>query len=326
MATNAGEKFFLLLWKNWVIQSRHWIQTIFEIILPVLFASLLILIRSVVNPEVYDSPTYYKPFALTSIKDFESRSKVPVDFAIAYSPKNVLLEQLVVQARDMLETEVPIRVAGLTDEVELMKYLVTNDILVGVQFPESYQNITQLPLAFDFTLRYPSELRTTELFIEFNNWFTNFMFPVFQPTGPRRPFSDDGGSPPGYYRETFLSIQTVLTRAFISMKNEVPEEDVPAVFISRFPYPPYLFDPLLLGLEFFVPLIILISFLYTAINVVKYITVEKEKQLKEAMKIMGLANWLHWTAWFVKCILFFTISVSLITLIIKVRDKAILEN
>ena len=33
---------------------------------------------------------------------------------------------------------------------------------------------------------------------------------------------------------------------------------------------------------------ILLSFVYPCINIIKYITTEKEKQLKEAMKIMGL--------------------------------------
>lgn len=72
------------------------------------------------------------------------------------------------------------------------------------------------------------------------------------------------------------------------------EEPIPNLLLQRFPYPPYLSDPLLLGLEAFVPLIIMTSFLYTSINIVKYITVEKEKQLKEAMKIMGLSNWLQY--------------------------------
>lgn len=57
----------------------------------------------------------------------------------------------------------------------------------------------------------------------------------------------------------------------------------------------------------------MIAFFYTAINTVKYITVEKERQLKETMKIMGLSSWLHWSAWFVKCILLLMVSISLIT-------------
>jgi len=51
----------------------------------------------------------------------------------------------------------------------------------------------------------------------------------------------------------------------------------------------------------------------------QYITAEKEKQLKEVMKIMGLSNWLHWTAWFVKSFIMLTISAILIAVLVKIN-------
>ena len=36
--------------------------------------------------------------------------------------------------------------------------------------------------------------------------------------------------------------------------------------------------------------------------------------------MMGLSNWLHWLAWFAKCFLFSLISVTLVTIIIKVTQ------
>lgn len=87
---------------------------------------------------------------------------------------------------------------------------------------------------------------------------------------------------------------------------------------QRFPYPNFIFDILLDGLESIVPFVIMLSFVYSTINTVKFIATEKEKQLKEAMKIMGLPNWLHWSGWFVKTMLFMTISISLIVMLLKV--------
>lgn len=83
-------------------------------------------------------------------------------------------------------------------------------------------------------------------------------------------------------------------------------------------------------MEQLLPLIILIAFFYTCINTVKYITIEKERQLKEAMKIMGLSNWLHWTAWFVRCLILLLITISLITLLMTASlttntDQAVLQ-
>jgi hypothetical protein len=57
-------KFLLLMWKNWTLQRRHPIQTAVEILAPVLLASLLVLIRSLVVPENFDTVTTYKPFSV----------------------------------------------------------------------------------------------------------------------------------------------------------------------------------------------------------------------------------------------------------------------
>lgn len=97
-----------------------------------------------------------------------------------------------------------------------------------------------------------------------------------------------------------------------------------------------MFDVLLQGLQTLVSLFILLSFVYPCINIIKYITTEKEKQLKEAMKIMGLGkfrirldcymsvhqstdSWLHWTAWFVKCFIYMFITVTLMVVLLKTR-------
>lgn len=88
--------------------------------------------------------------------------------------------------------------------------------------------------------------------------------------------------------------------------------------MQRYPYPPYISDSLLTGLETIVPLIIMLSFVYPCTNTVKFIAAEKERQLKEAMKIMGLANWLHWTSWFVRSMLFLTVSTTMMTVLLIV--------
>ncbi|KAJ4444286.1 hypothetical protein ANN_06078 [Periplaneta americana] len=55
-------KFRLLMWKNWTLQRRHPIQTAVEILAPVLLASLLVLIRSLVRPDNFDTVSEYLPF------------------------------------------------------------------------------------------------------------------------------------------------------------------------------------------------------------------------------------------------------------------------
>ena len=45
---------------------------------------------------------------------------------------------------------------------------------------------------------------------------------------------------------------------------------------------------------------------------------EKRDGLKEAMKMMGLANWVHWLCWFLKNLIFLAISCVLLTIMLKV--------
>jgi ATP-binding cassette subfamily A (ABC1) protein 3 len=64
MMGQGWKKFTLLMWKNWTLQRRHPIQTAVEILAPVLLASLLVLIRSLVAPDNFDKVTTYEPFSV----------------------------------------------------------------------------------------------------------------------------------------------------------------------------------------------------------------------------------------------------------------------
>ena len=50
--------------------------------------------------------------------------------------------------------------------------------------------------------------------------------------------------------------------------------------MQRMPYPPYIDDTYLVALQAWLPLILLLSFLYPAVNVVKNVVYEKENRLK----------------------------------------------
>lgn len=66
MAKN-WDKFRLLMWKNSLLQWRHKIETIVEILVPVAFSVILILIRSIVDPETFPNPTRYEPYAINTL-------------------------------------------------------------------------------------------------------------------------------------------------------------------------------------------------------------------------------------------------------------------
>lgn len=68
MGTSNWNKFLLLFWKNWIIQKRHYVQTIFEILIPALACAVLILIRGLVDPEVYRESTVWNALPTDTIE------------------------------------------------------------------------------------------------------------------------------------------------------------------------------------------------------------------------------------------------------------------
>lgn len=67
-------KFLLLLWKNWVLQYRKPIQTIFEILSPIVISVVLVVIRSLVDPKEHDGISY--PQFCTLPADFNFKEYV----------------------------------------------------------------------------------------------------------------------------------------------------------------------------------------------------------------------------------------------------------
>ena len=67
------------------------------------------------------------------------------------------------------------------------------------------------------------------------------------------------------------------------------------------------------------PLCITVSFIYSVAILVQSIVYEKEQRLKEVMKMMGLNNAVHWTAWFIMSMCTMSVIVLLLTVILKVK-------
>ncbi|XP_059614826.1 phospholipid-transporting ATPase ABCA3 isoform X2 [Phlebotomus argentipes] len=342
-------KFSLLMWKNFLLMWRHKFNTILEIVIPVLITSLLVVIRSLSEPETYEDPLTYQRLPLQYMQSFrppkidtdmqeliskflgpQLKTKILtkynasnfidlIDWRIAYSPSPSPLDGLMNVVSEMLN----VTINALENSSVLADIMQTSPRprpFAGIAFDDEYASLGGLPDHMNYAVRFPAELRSrqNEEDILGANWQTGRLFPEFQSIGPRNRNHSDGGIPPGYYREGFAAIQHAVSVTFIEMKKINPETIIPTIFLQRFPYPPFTRDVLLEVITLIIPFMILASFLIPCINNVKYITLEKEKQLKEVMKIMGLPNWLHWTAWFCKIMIFFLISITLITILLKV--------
>ncbi|XP_062542045.1 phospholipid-transporting ATPase ABCA3-like [Armigeres subalbatus] len=316
--TSSGRKFLLLLEKNWILIKRNFLHVVLEMNLPVICCAVLLVVRILVKPDLISTPTTFSPLATDSLNNrITLVNGEEVFYQLAYSPQNAILDRIMADAAAFLN----ITAIGFPNAQAMESTLMGLNLLCGVEFDNSLANATILPEKLTFALRFPGELRFGSGLLA--DWQTSLLMVPFT-SHLREPSSVDGGSP-SYFSEYFLSVQTAVSKAIIRERN--PSVDIPPVFVQRFPYPPYHDDPLLQALELLLSTVIVLSFLYTCIVMVKHIAVEKERQLKEAMKLMGLPNWMHWAAWFVRNLLLMVLTISKITLVfcVPVVDAAILE-
>lgn len=87
----------------------------------------------------------------------------------------------------------------------------------------------------------------------------------------------------GYYREGFLMVQHAVDRAIMKAYNRTAATALfmqTRVVLSRFPYPAYIYDVFILAIQNQLPLLLVLSFTYTSLNIVRAIVQEKERKLK----------------------------------------------
>lgn len=155
----------------------------------------------------------------------------------------------------------------------------------------------------------------------------------------------------GYLREGFLAVQHAVDKAIMLSYNRTAALSLlghTTVVLSRFPYPAFIYDVFILAIQNQLPLLLVLSFTYTSLNIVRSVVQEKERKLKvclcgscfltvlrcvvqplpdlllffvsqEYMRMMGLSNWLHWTAWFLMFFMFLSISILFVTLLLCIQ-------
>ncbi|VVC45536.1 Hypothetical protein CINCED_3A002705 [Cinara cedri] len=309
------KKLKLLLWKNLLIQRRHPIQSFIELLLPAIMACVMIMFRSWVQPVEFNTVTKYEPFDI-SMPQLIAGNKH--GWTIAWSPYNPELEKIMNHAF-AFKPNLKLKSFKTAEVMEdrLNQDNAMKSFLVGVRFDNVAPNGT-LPKNTVVKLRYPCHLRVTKKsLMSFDtieaNWRTYLMFPLYQTFGPRHKSENNGGEP-GYLSESFLYMQYQISNALI--QYWAPGHYVPPIELQRFPYPKYIEDPLLPALTSFVSTVVLLSYIYTAINTIKVISAEKEMKMKEAMMLMGLDNWLHACAWYLKSLIVWIIPLLMLVFFI----------
>ncbi|XP_020809671.1 ATP-binding cassette sub-family A member 3-like isoform X2 [Drosophila serrata] len=322
------QKLKILLWKNWILQRNQKIQIIVGLIFPLVFISLLVILRILVLPEKMPE-SRYKHVPIESLVLFLQWVKMGNRILHSNGTLNIPKAYLC-YTPDTPTNAAIARSAAIFlflngtrpyESAEKMEHdMLEHNFLVGVEFGQNDGGAMnqRFPLNFTYSLRFPSELRTMPGPV-IETWHTRELFVRYDLSGPRNPEHDDGGVPDGYIREGFLPVQHALTMSWLSQATRQSMFKFPRVRLQRFPFRAYTFDPLLLGLRQLLPFIVILSFMYPSSVVTKDVTSEKELQLKDMMKLIGVDNWLHWIAWFLKSYLMLMMVVLLILFLFKVN-------
>ncbi|KAJ7376779.1 hypothetical protein OS493_032513 [Desmophyllum pertusum] len=284
----------MLLWKNFLLQKRRPIGTGFEIGIPIAVMGILILIPLTAPPAQDNCFSTFKSSTI-DFKELPDQGRLPV--AVYPGSKTVL--ELMARVKN---------ISGLS--------AVYHSKTTGKQWSSGAS------MAVEVSENQDKYFGAIEFYIEEENrlskqvryairlqgsWSTGSTYPTYLPDGPPTWNQYDG---------YFLSLQYVVDMAIIqtqcNLENRIP------VKTHQFPYPAYTTDFGMSTISLMMPLLVMLGFMYSAMTIIKELVMEKQNRLKESMKMMGLANWIHWSAWFTKNLLFLLISCIVMVIVLKV--------
>lgn len=193
---------------------------------------------------------------------------------------------------------------GFSDEQALITAATGPENIFSVFGGVVFRNITQdgtLPDNLTISLR-----------------FHQLKVPRTDKTQPSVTWNNDGNIyNQFYYYFGFLFLQDLLEDAYI--KNRIYGDTIPSlplVFAQNFPVPAHRDDLFAWGISRSLPLFMVLSWIYSVSRLAKNIVYEKELQLKEYLKIMGLHDVAHSFGWFTTYLVIMSASVILMTIVL----------
>lgn len=118
-----------------------------------------------------------------------------------------------------------------------------------------------------------------------------------------------------YHSFSFIYLQNAIERAFISIQTGVNVSY--GIQTQQMPYPCWINDKFVNSIRQMLPLFMVLSWIFTVSMNVKDIVYEKEKRLKEIMRIMGLNDSVHWFTWFVLCTTVMLMTALILVIVLK---------
>ncbi|GIY15236.1 ATP-binding cassette sub-family A member 3 [Caerostris darwini] len=194
-------------------------------------------------------------------------------------------------------------IVGFDSEAELESvYANTSlDVLAGIVFHETLTEGRNTTRVIKFKIR-PETV--PEYF-----WHPSHMFARAPVEGPMDKHSLWGTI---YMSFGFLHVQHALCTILTRRLFDAGKEDI-SVMMQRFPHPPYEAHAFYVHPEFIFVTLICASFLVPFANFAKDMVGEKERHIKEVLRVLGVARWMNWAAWYMSSLLYFGMVSGLVS-------------
>ncbi|SPP76445.1 retinal-specific phospholipid-transporting ATPase ABCA4 [Drosophila guanche] len=273
------KKFLLILWKNLCVLLGRKCQFACLVIVSIFsaLAPLLLGFASNLASSIREEDSPFIPHNSSEI-------------IVCYSPQNKILETFL---SGVTLLDYPTYFRDFADGKALEEALTKNisyEGAFGIEFPDEWSDITELPHRFRFALRFSVDKE--------DSFFLNILISQFR-------------TQTHYRRTGFLLLQTQISQRYLQVKNGTQ-----TVFRTQFKE---LYEEINLSLDDMFVIFLICVFLCPFTMDVKDIVQEKELQLKEMLNIFDVSNYLQWLAWYVKSM----IVLFMVSLIITILWTAI---
>ncbi|XP_046544461.1 phospholipid-transporting ATPase ABCA3-like [Haliotis rubra] len=293
----------LLMWKNYLLQRKKIAVTVFEILLPLMFGVIFFSMRFLVPVSQAQANIYGLKPVTRLFTSFGERQ-------VLFTPNNTLITGLFASVNETFThnqySDIPTSI-GFTSRKDMLDYFKSNaeQVAFAVEFENVAMADTVLPKKLRCAIRPKGD--------KYDGWHTTETTPFVATAGPRQSSDPDYGQ--------FLGLQRLLYEAIIkhfSPNSSAILQDLKVQMLPM-PYPPYIVDTMNMLLQYMFPVSLMLGFILMAIQTTKGVVYEKERKLKESMKLMGLSAAAHWTSWFLTSLIYVVISMVLYALLCGVN-------
>ncbi|GBM89644.1 ATP-binding cassette sub-family A member 3 [Araneus ventricosus] len=287
------------------MKFRHPLITFIEVFIPCLCIVLLFQFHDGSHDKSKPTEIIYKPYNIDYVPNRNWTLKHVM--SVFYTPKSMFLDKVM----DDITKKLNLTFSGFETEEQLVEAYLnsTSDVIVtGIVFSESLIHGLNRTRKIKFKIRPETEPGFS--------WQINHIFPPMLVQGPLEKTSVWGTN---YMTLGFLPLQHAIAMSFMENLYANSTRSVEEMFyvqMQRFPEPPHVQYGFYYKPEFIFVILVCIGFLLPFANLTKDVVNEKEKHLKETLKVMGVASWMNSAAWYFSSLFYFGLLCAIITVML----------